>query len=120
MALRRWNPPPGEHHPHLHDALLPHGSFDTKLGNNGSNKIPTSKSQHLFMPVGADEGLLLCYRGLKCSCRPCQNEDFAHCEATAIIPPGDEPRMRPRAAAAVTRGGGNDTLAKMNECLGSL
>ena len=115
MPLRRWN-----HTRRYMTLFYPHGSFDPKLGNNGSNKIPLSKSQHLFMPVGADEGLRLYHRKLKCSCRPCQNGNFTNCEATGIIPPGEELKMKPRAAAAVTRGGGNDTLAKMNEYLGSL
>jgi len=95
----------------------PFGAFDGKLGNNGSNKMPSSKMQHLFMPVGAEEGLRLYYRRLKCACRPCRNEDFRNCEAEDVIPPGAELAMKARALTAITRGEGSDTLAKMNEYL---
>ena len=115
VPLRRW-------HTARYYAVLyyPKDSFNRTLGNNGSNAVPLSKSQHLFMPVGDGEGLRLYYRGLKCSCLPCRHEDFKNCTAEDIIPPGATLKMRPRAATAVTRCEGADTLAKMNDYLGSL
>ena len=115
MSLRRWN-----NTRYYIVMYYPFGAFDGKLGNNGSNKIPLSKMQHLFMPIGDEDGLRLYYRTLKCACRPCRSEDFGNCEAQDVIPPGAEIKMKAGASTAVTRAEGSDTLAKMNDYLQSL